>query len=326
MDINADGYDDIIVGGHDGIAQVVYGSREGFKEAENILDRDGGRVTLSKYYEWNEVEGEKTGWRYRYDGPKTHCTSVNAVDWDADGDLDLLLGDSAKGGLYVRINEGSAEAHQFATKNIAVLAGDEPVSIESCVSDSVLVDWNQDGRFDIILGGVGGGIYLLENTGDAKTPKFSAVVTLVKPADERAVKGARSSRKRLAFVETVNNLPAEPGSGIYLEATDYDNDGKLDLLVGARCTWENDEVEELTTAEKEDVVRLNAKFERLSKQIDEAYAEIKTTENSSTKQELSKKAQRLTLEMRVVDRKRRNLTAKKKRKRHDDFIWLLRGK
>jgi len=203
--MNADGFSDLVVSTYDGVVLVGPGSPDGFEKAERVLDCEGKPVALSKYYNWDKTEGKSSGWKYLMKGSKAHGTSVCPVDWDADGDFDLLIGDSGQGGLYVRMNEGTAQAPKFASENVPVVAGDRPAHIRSLVSDSQVVDWNEDGLFDIVLGGLGGGIYLLENSGDSGAPKFSGIETLVEQVDKNV------KPKRLVTVATRDNQPAESG-------------------------------------------------------------------------------------------------------------------
>lgn len=319
VDINADKYSDLIVSGYDGVVQIGYGSAEGFAKAVRINDRDGDPVAISKYYDWTEVEGRKKGWQYQIDGSKAHGTAVCPIDWDADGDFDLLLGDSGKGGLYVRMNEGTASAPKFATKSIRVKAGGKPVHIKSLVSDALTVDWNDDGLFDIVVGGLMGGVYLLENTGKLGSPKFSAPTTLIEQADKK------TKPKRMVTVATYNNQPVQPGTAIQLAVVDYDKDGKLDLLAGGRSVWMLDVVDGMTEADKESAAKMQKRVDKISAEVEALYAKVRKAETAD-RAELAKKAGLRTADARHIDRKIRKLKEKDSPRRRGDFVWLFKGK
>lgn len=319
VDMNADGYHDLVVCTYDGVVMFGFGTNEGFKTAERVLDQEGQPVAISKYYDWEKAEGKRTGWKYLMEGSKAHGTSVCPVDWDEDGDFDLLLGDSGKGGLFIRMNEGTAQEPKFAAESMPVTAGDAPVKIKSLVADTLVVDWNQDGRFDILLGGLSGGVYWLENKGEAGRPKFAAAKTLIEQVDKKL------KPKRLVTVKTHNNLPVEPGTAMQLTAVDYDQDGRLDLLVGGRVLWNLDEVDGMTEDDKKAVARMEANLEKLAAEADEIYAKIPKADKAE-RAALTKQAGQRMADQRKVHRKIQNLTDKDKPRRRGDFVWFFKGK
>ena len=87
VDINSDGYKDILAGSFSGTPYIVMGGKEGYEPAEPILDRKGELVLISDFWneeteEWDETSRCKT---------KVHCTSASAVDWDNDGVFDKKI-------------------------------------------------------------------------------------------------------------------------------------------------------------------------------------------------------------------------------------------
>jgi hypothetical protein len=137
------------------------------------------------------------------------------VDWDADGDLDLILG-SHGGNFFLRWNEGSSTKPAFATKSIILT--NENVALEIPGHDAVpaIADWDSDGRFDILSGSGTGGAYWLRNIGTKEKPAFAKPEVMLQSTD--------------ASADSVH--PTWPGSRTQVCATDYDRDGDLDLLVG----------------------------------------------------------------------------------------------
>src|SRR5262249_34426282 len=118
--------------------------------------------------------------------PEGQCTSAWAMDWDGDGDLDLLLGDYKSGRLYLRRNEGGKGARRFATTNEVVLAAGQALDVGKRGTMRVL-DWNRDGLPDLVCSsmgdaygdGPGGGVQLFLNHGTATAPAFDAPIQLI---------------------------------------------------------------------------------------------------------------------------------------------------
>jgi hypothetical protein len=218
VDFNADGIQDMVMGTFEGVAFLLPGTATGYGEPERILDGGGNTILLSAFWnfdeeKWDDAKRSPEGERHEQD----HCISVVAVDWDADGDLDLLLG-AKEGRLYLRRNLGSASAPSFATTNELVLMGEEDFEVPGGLTAPRVVDWDSDGLFDLVCASFKGGVYLFLNVGQAGAPAFEEPQTLI---------GEGTPRN--------GDLPSEPSRpdrGTYVDVVDYDRDGDLDLLVG----------------------------------------------------------------------------------------------
>ncbi|MCK0132645.1 VCBS repeat-containing protein [Flavobacteriaceae bacterium F08102] len=229
VDINGDGRKDILVGSFSGVPQWLMNTKDGYGESTHVRDKNGDLVTLTQF--WDD---DTEAWSPGQNGGVI-CSSVAAVDWDDDGDMDLLLGGYSGEVLELRLNEGSKDgAVQFATTNQPVLVGGKPFSLMSGgkgIGTPRIADWDGDGRFDILIGTIYGEVFLLRNTGSKGSPEFSEVTTLVEPYLGRA------GSKKIKRVPSKNGSPVGPGSSFHIETVDYDGDGDLDLLVGARSEW-----------------------------------------------------------------------------------------
>ncbi len=231
VDFDANGMLDIVAATFDGSPHLARGSAEGYAQPEQILDRDGARIVMNEF--WNrDVKPEKwdTANRCNPAGEWSglHLTAAWAVDWDCDGDFDLLLGDHNKGNVMLRRNDGDAKTPKFAAKNEVVLADGKPLVVEGRVTTLRTIDWDRDGKRDLLIGsmgdayqaGPGGGVFLWRNVGEDAAPKFDAPMTLI-PASQRG-----------------HSEPTRPDAGLYMDAADADGDGDLDLVVGGYSSWQ----------------------------------------------------------------------------------------
>ncbi|MCX5944139.1 MAG: FG-GAP-like repeat-containing protein [Cyanobacteria bacterium] len=122
------------------------------------------------------------------------------ADIDADGDLDLFIGNSNGSTLFF-INTGAASSPAFAGSSIAFGLPD----VGNWASPT-LADIDTDGDLDLFIGGADGNTYFFSNTGSASSAAF-----------------ARSS---IAFGIPDVGYEASP------RLADIDADGDLDLFLG----------------------------------------------------------------------------------------------
>ncbi len=149
------------------------------------------------------------------------------VDWNGDGLPDFLFG-SADGHLSLYANTGKPGAPRFRTKKL-LLDSDGAVIDVGYSSCPWLVDWNGDGKRDLLVGAEKGCVVWFENTGSEREPRFSfagfleaegrMILMPAKPIAERSSEAAFK----------VDYFPTPC-------TTDWDGDGDLDLLLGGYVT------------------------------------------------------------------------------------------
>ncbi len=143
------------------------------------------------------------------------AAAVFAVDWDADGDHDLLVGDIG-GNVWLVKNEGSAGEWKFGPA-AAVKVGNDALRVGGDAGPHC-ADWDGDGDFDLLVGDGEGAVSLFRNDGIKGAPKLAPAVQLVGPGN----------------AGWGDDAPAEPTRGVRAKVctADWNGDGQLDLLLG----------------------------------------------------------------------------------------------
>ncbi len=220
----------------------------------------GEELRLGMYWDYDAEE-----WTNVQDGayPEAHANSVAPVDWDMDGDLDLIQGTS-DGQVFLRKNLGSAKEARFAAEVQPVMVGDKIMTTPAHHAMVLVADWDQDGRWDLLVGSDKGDVAFYRNTGKVGKPNFQAAVSLL-PTGKDLVAVPALSSKRAPVVH----------ANVHVAVGDLNGDGKLDLIVG-----ENSSEEETAGRDPEK----EAKFQELLKELEECH-ELRTRMHSQERGE-----------------------------------------
>jgi hypothetical protein len=192
VDLNGDGKRDIISGSWPGQLFLFHGVDDGqFKKPVKIKDKEGKEIKVGS------------------------ASAVYAHDWDSDGDLDLLVG-NIRGEIYFIVNAGTKKAPAFGGA-VKLSASGKTIRVPGGDSGPVVVDWDGDGKHDLLSGAGDGSVVFFKNTGSNQKPTLAAQQILIKV-----------KRKMLMSDEA----PVPCGGRSKIAVVDWNNDGALDILVG----------------------------------------------------------------------------------------------
>ena len=329
VDLNADGNQDIILTTFEGAAFWIEGSKRGWKKPDYIRDKDGKKICISLFMDIEAKDFafvDRSTDEYK-SNENHHLTSISSVDWDDDGDLDLLLG-SDSGHLYLCKNEGTAKRPAFSTTNDRVFAAGKQINITDGMSNPKVVDWNKDGLFDILCGASRrGGIYLFLNIGQPGKPEFAAAKTLLSPtmkfpAPPKNLIYTDASFDVLMAVAEKDGFPSCPRQGYFVEAIDYDNDGDLDLVVGGSGYFLKLKTT-LTKDEQKQISELEEKIATVQRKI----TQLAESSSSKGREKLlkSESFKKLHGEMHGLFYKKRRLQNRCLPSKGWDYIWIYRN-
>lgn len=270
MDYDNDGILDLVSGSYDpgaiylfpGLGNSAYGARQTLLD-ENQLPLVHHPEELARYLRHKEEQG---------DGPESadgeevasreeiaihwRVASFGSwpalVDWDNDGDLDVLIG-SFNGQLFRRENIGTREEPRYSGDSIQVDLAEGPLEV-ACHACPAVADWDGDGRWDLVVGSGDGSVGWYRNVGQPETPLFEARRALIEPNPELLM------QKFVIQNLERGELPL-PGARAQVCVVDYNQDGKPDLIVGdcSDVNW----TRKLTDEERHEMSAMSEQYDRL---------------------------------------------------------------
>ncbi|MBN2021930.1 MAG: Ig-like domain-containing protein [Pirellulales bacterium] len=133
------------------------------------------------------------------------------ADWDRDGRQDLLVG-RADGMIELFTNVGASAQPRFVSAGMVQVGSPGAKAALDVGSRATLdvVDWDNDGRFDLVIGGMDGRVHVLIDQALAGAPDFHADDVLTDGSTDLIVPSGRAS----------------------VAVVDFDADGRKDLVVG----------------------------------------------------------------------------------------------
>lgn len=207
-DLDGDGAEDLVSGCYEGFPYWLPGGFEGDGLPRMLRDEAFGRMHTGRF--WDPDTKQHASGANPPSGPAGRAYSALPLDWDGDGDFDLVVGNDA-GGLFLRENVGTKEKFAFSRALRALEVDGEPAVVPGGYALPVAADWDGDGRLDLVSGSKDGAVWWFRNGGEGEAVVLEEPVRLVGPARTEGL---------------------GRGEHAQVEVADFDGDGDLDLLVG----------------------------------------------------------------------------------------------
>jgi hypothetical protein len=216
--VQTDGFDITVSGysvpsfadwNNDNLRDLIIGEGGGFGAAKVRVYLNVGTETDPRFL--NYTYAQSSGLDLTC--PASGCMGCfpRVVDWDADARKDLLIG-QADGRVKIFLNLGIDEEPAFdggAFLQVGKPGSKTNIDVGNRATPSA-VDWNSDGRKDLVAGAYDGKVHIFLNEGTDAEPDFIAETFAREDGTDLLVPGSRSSPVIL----------------------DLDGDGAKDILAG----------------------------------------------------------------------------------------------
>ncbi len=198
----------------DGLPDLVIGTMDHVRLYPNVGSRQQPRFQAGEML--------KNKW-----GPvATGAFATAPVDWDGDGNLDLV---SSTGGHFaLKLSTDALNPARWADGGL-LKAGGKTIQYVFPLGDSetfpVVADLNRDGLFDLLQGVAAGDVWYYRNVGAAGKPELAEGIRL--PLAE----GGFVKVGRYKQGDQATDFASHSGDRSDPRAADFDGDGDLDLMV-----------------------------------------------------------------------------------------------
>jgi len=181
---------------------------------ENIGSRENPKFSMGKFLE-NESGIIKMD---------LEMIIPSAIDWDGDGDIDLIVGD--EDGRVALIENTGKSFKDMPLFNSPIYLKQEPDNVKyGALVTPYSVDWDDDGDQDLICGNTAGNIGFIENINETIPPSWAEPINLKA--------GGREIRIMAGYNGSIQG-PAEKKWGYTaLSVADWDGDGLKDIIVNS---------------------------------------------------------------------------------------------
>ncbi len=170
----------------DGDRDIVLSAR--YFDRENLLNRSKLHLLLNdttaegdQIFRWSSFDWlnlSQQNWQNIYPA---------LGDWDGDGDWDLIVGE-LNGNIYRMTNTGSNASPQFTTAQLINDANGVIIDVGQS-STPQMIDLNEDGLLDLIIGEKSGNVNYYKNIGTAQSPQWSLVTETLAGAEASSYLG-----------------------------------------------------------------------------------------------------------------------------------------
>lgn len=193
----------------DGLTDLIVGEKSATSEGKVRVYLNSGTNAAPVYAAFSYAQSGAADLAVSGDG----CLGVfpRVFDWNQDGLKDLVLG-LADGTVQVALNENTNTDPNFAAPEpVQVGQPGNKTDIDVGVRATLaIVDWNNDGRYDLVLGGLDGTVRVLLNEADSGSPDFRSETIVLDSGAGQGVPTGRAS----------------------VDVADLNGDGRKDLVVG----------------------------------------------------------------------------------------------
>lgn len=147
-----------------------------------------------------------------------------AVDFDKDGNVDLLVGDEDGSVAFIQ-NTGKVKNKMPVFKSPVYLKQKADNLKFGALTTPFNVDWDGDGKDDLISGNSAGNICFIKNVDGGISPKWDAPILLKAEGQVIRIMAGKNG--------SIQGPAEEKWGYTTLSVADWDNDGKKDIIVNS---------------------------------------------------------------------------------------------